>query len=290
AGERHRRPLAIVFGLVVAFLVVEVVGGILTGSLALLSDAGHMATDAVGLGMALAAIAVARRAGGAAHRTFGLYRLEILAALANAVLLLGVGVYVVVEAIRRFADPPEIDAGPMLVVAVGGLLVNVIGLWLLHRGAEESLNVEGAYLEVLADLLGSIGVVAAGFVVAVTGWRWVDPLFAAGIAVFIFPRAIRLGRRALRILLQVAPDHIDVTAVETSLESIPGVVAVHDLHVWTLTSAMEVASAHLVVADDVDPHDVLDEAERVLEDRYGIEHGTLQIEPADHGECHEVRW
>ncbi len=290
AGERHLGRLAITFALVLVFLVVEVVGGLLTNSLALLSDAGHMATDAVGLGMALAAIVVARRADNSNHRTFGLYRLEILAALANAVLLIGVAIYVLYEAFRRFQEPPDVLAGPMLVVAVAGLIVNIIGWALLRQGAEESLNVQGAYLEVIADLIGSVGVIIAALVTAFTGWPYADPIFGAAIGLFILPRAIRLGRRALRILLQAAPDDIDVEALEAALGALDGVVAVHDLHVWTLTSDMDVASVHLVVADDADIHRILDRAGSVLEDRFGIAHGTVQIEPASHTECTEASW
>ncbi len=290
AGERHLGRLAVTFALVLVFLVIEVVGGLLTNSLALLSDAGHMATDAVGLGMALAAIVVARRAGDANHRTFGLYRLEILAALANAVLLIGVAIYVLYEAFRRFQEPPEVLAGPMLVVAVAGLIVNIVGWALLRQGAEESLNVQGAYLEVIADLIGSVGVIIAALVTAFTGWPYADPVFGAAIGLFILPRAIRLGRQALRILLQAAPDDVDVDALHTALAALDGVVAVHDLHVWTLTSDMDVASVHLVVADDADIHRILDRAGSVLEDRFGIAHGTVQIEPASHTECTEARW
>jgi cobalt-zinc-cadmium efflux system protein len=290
AGARHQHALLITFALVVVFMVVEVAAGYLANSLALLSDAGHMLTDAVGLGMALAAITVGSRAMLTGHRTYGFYRLEILAALANAVLLVGVAVYVLYEAARRLQEPPDVLGTPMLLVALLGLLVNIVGFWLLRQGAGESLNIEGAFLEVLADLMGSIGVVFAAVILIVTGWPYADPLFGAGIGLFILPRAVRLGSKALRILVQAAPPDLDIAALRTELEDLPGVVDVHDLHVWTLTSEMEVASAHLMVGDAIDTHDVLDQARDVLRDRYHIAHATLQVEPDSHEGCAEVAW
>lgn len=290
SGQRHLRPLTIAFALVAGFMVVEVVGGILTGSLALLSDAGHMATDAVGLGMALAAIVVARRASSGSGRTFGLYRLEILAALANAVLLLGVAGFVIIEGIRRIGDPPEVDTGPMLVVATLGLIVNVIAWRLLRSGAAESLNVKGAYYEVIADLVGSIGAIAAALIIITTGWPYADPLFAVMIGMFILPRAWTLGREAIHILVQAAPPRLDTHAVMRDLSSIDGVADVHDLHVWTLTSEMDIATVHLMTSDVADPHAVLDTARDLLRDRYRISHATLQVEPATHKGCAEISW
>lgn len=290
AGERHRGRLTVAFGVLALLMVVEVVAGFATGSLALLSDAGHMLTDVLGLGMALAAIQLASRGSSRRHRTFGLYRLEILAALANAVLLLAVAVYVVVEAVQRFGDAPEVDTGPMLVVAVAGLAANLVAFALLREGARESLNVEGAYLEVLADTVGSVGVIAAGVVVALTDWQWVDPAVGLAIGVWILPRTLRLGGRALRILVQAAPPGTDLEAIEAALGALDGVVDVHDLHVWTLTSDMEVASAHLMVRAGTDSHAVLDQARVVLRDGYAITHATLQVEPDDHEGCDEVAW
>jgi cobalt-zinc-cadmium efflux system protein len=290
AGARHRRPLAVAFGLIVGLLVVQVVAGLVTGSLALLSDAGHMATDAVGLGMALAAIHAASHARTDGSRTFGLYRLEILAALANAVLLFGVAAYVLYTALSRLGDPPEIEALPVLVVGGLGLTVNVVAFLLLRRGAAESLNVQGAYLEVLSDTLGSVGVIAAAIIIGTTGWGWVDPVFGAAIGVFILPRAWRLGREALRVLVQAAPGGIDLAGVRADLTGIPGVVDVHDLHVWTLTSDMEVASAHVMVRAGTDTHRVLDQARQLLAVRHRLQHATLQVEPDDHHGCDEIAW
>ena len=290
AGRRHLRPLAIAFGLVLAFMVVEVVGGLLTGSLALISDAGHMATDALGLGMALAAIVVADRASSSGGQTYGLYRLEILAALANAVLLFGVAAYVLFEAVQRFREPPEVAGIPMLVVAVGGLIINLVSMRLLRAGSEESLNVEGAYLEVVADLAGSVGVIAAALITISTGWPYADPLFAALIGLFILPRAWRLGHQALRVLVQGAPPGLDLDQLHADLALIPGVVDVHDLHVWTLTSEMDVATVHLMTRDGTDPHPILDQARSTLQEQYRIAHATLQVEPDTHQGCAEVTW
>jgi cobalt-zinc-cadmium efflux system protein len=258
--------------------------------LALLSDAGHMATDALGLGMALAAIVAANRASMADHRTFGLYRLEILAALANAVLLFGVAGYVLFEAARRLDDPPEVASLPVLIVGILGLAVNLVAFVLLRQGAQESLNVRGAYFEVVADTLGSVGVIIAAGLMWATGWGWVDPVIGAGIGLFILPRAWRLGRDAVRILVQAAPAGVDLPAITAALTDIDGVVDVHDLHVWTLTSDMEVLTAHLGTSPDADPRVVLREARTVLTERFHLSHATLQVESAGDHECEEMTW
>lgn len=290
AGARYRKNLAIALVLVLGFLVVEVVAALATDSLALLSDAGHMGTDALGLAMALAAIVAADRARERSQRTYGLYRLEIFAALANAVLLFLVGAYVLIEAARRLTDPPPVAEIGVIVVGLIGLFVNLVAWGLLRRGAAESVNVEGAYLEVLADLLGSVGVVIAGTIQLISGWPYADPIFGAIIGVFVLPRAFRLGRRALRILLQSAPDHLDVAEMERRLATLPGVVDVHDLHVWTLTSEMDVVTAHLMVRDDVDTHTVLDSGRHLLQTDFSVAHATLQVEPESHRGCADVSW
>jgi cobalt-zinc-cadmium efflux system protein len=294
AGERHRGRLWAAFVLLGVLTVAEIVTALLTGSLALLSDAGHMFTDVLGIGMALAAIgaaARASRAGGDPQRTFGLYRLEVLAALANAVLLSGMAVYVSIAAVLRLDDPPEIEVGPMLIVAAAGLVANLIAFALLRPGARESLNVRGAYLEVVADLLGSAGVLVAGVVIATTGWTYVDPLVAVALGLFILPRTWKLGRATVRILVQAAPEHVDVTAVRAALAAVPGVSDVHDLHVWTLASGMEVTSAHLTLAPRTEVGPVLSAARERLHHEFAIEHATLQIEPAEaRGACHPVSW
>ncbi|MGH9166375.1 MAG: cation diffusion facilitator family transporter [Acidimicrobiia bacterium] len=270
------------------FLVVEAGAAFLTRSLALLSDAGHMLTDAIGLGMALAAIQVAAR-GAQGQRTFGLYRLEILAALINSILLVGVAGYVLLRALERFRNPVEIRVGPMLVVAVAGLAVNLLGMALLRPGAAVSLNLQGAFLEVAADALASAGVIVAALVLYFTGWPYADPLFGAVIGLLILPRGFRVARRSLRILVQAAPPGFDLAGLRSKLATLPTVVDVHDLHVWTLTSEMEVASVHLMVANEADTHAVLDQAHRMLDDM-GIDHATLQVEPEDHHSCEQLTW
>jgi cobalt-zinc-cadmium efflux system protein len=274
--------------MLVAFIGVELVTGLLTGSLSLISDAAHMGTDALGVGMALAAV-VAARGSVRGARTYGLYRVEILAALANTVLLFAVAGYVVWEAIGRWADPPPISTGPMLVVAAIGLGINLIGFRLL-KVEDDSLNLLGARLELVADLLGSIGVIAAAVIVRSTGWLLADPLIATALGIFVLPRAFKLGREAVRILVQAAPSHLDVGRIKESLASLPRVVDVHDLHAWTLTSGMEVFSAHLMIEDDADPHSTLDSARFMLQKDFKIGHATLQVEPQAHTGCTELSW
>ncbi|MEV1287994.1 cation diffusion facilitator family transporter [Micromonospora sp. NPDC049679] len=291
AGERHRGRLWGAVAVLATFMVVEAAAAWATGSLALLSDAGHMFTDVLGIAMALAAITATRRAAQDPQRTFGLYRLEVLAALANAVLLFGVAVYVLVEAVRRFDHPPHVLAGPMLAVAVGGLLANLVAFALLRPGARESINVRGAYLEVLGDLLGSVGVIVAAVVIATTGWWYADPIIAVSVGLFILPRTWRLARAAVRILVQAAPEHLEVPAVQARLAALPGVCDVHDLHVWTLTSGMDVASAHLTIEPAAEVASVLAAARDTLHDEFAIEHATLQVEPATApGACGPAHW
>jgi len=295
AGERHRGRLLIAFAIIFTFFVVEAVAGVLTNSLALLSDAGHMLTDVIGLGMALAAIHLSSRfernkSQQRSSHTFGLYRLEILAVFVNTLLLFGVAIWVLIEAGRRLFGEPEVLGVQMLIVAILGLLANLVAFALLREGSKESLNVEGAYLEVLADAIGSVGVIAAAIMLEVFGWSWIDPVIGAGIGLWILPRTWRLGARAVRILLQAAPTHLDLELVVRDLQAIPGVVDVHDLHVWTLTSEMESASAHLMTRHGTDSHSVLDQARHLLSDTYGIAHSTFQVEPDTHDRCHEVTW
>ncbi|HEX6420410.1 MAG TPA: cation diffusion facilitator family transporter [Acidimicrobiales bacterium] len=290
AGARHKGRLLAALAVLAVVMVAEVVAALVANSLALLSDAGHMLTDVGGLVMALAAIHVADRAGSGGSRTYGLYRLEILAALANAVVLFGVAAYVAVEAVRRWGDPPDVLVGPMLAVAVVGLAANVVAFALLRPGARESLNVRGAYLEVIADLVGSVGVIAAAVTIGVTGWTWVDPLVGVAIGAFILPRSWRLAAQALRILVQAAPPGFDLAGLEAQLRGLDGVVDVHDLHVWTLTSEMEVASVHLMVRDGTDAHAVLDQARDIMRRGHGIDHATLQVEPDTHEGCDELAW
>lgn len=279
AGGKHRRPLLIAFALTSSYMLVEFIVGFTVNSLALISDAAHMGTDVLGLGMALAAITLANRPS-TSQRTYGLYRLEVLAALANGILLFAVAGYVLFEAVQRFNEPPQIPGVPLLIVSTIGLVINLISFRLLMAGSKESLNVKGAYLEVLADLLGSVGVIAAAIILLTTGWAYADPIIGVGIGLFILPRTWKLTRQALRILLEVAPPHIDMDELRTAVLAVDGVVEVHDLHVWTITSGMESASGHVVIATDRDYQKVLDSVLTMLRERYHIEHATIQCEPA----------
>ena len=285
-GGRHKKRLYAVLALTSTYLVVEVVGGLATGSLALLADAGHMLTDVLGLTMALIAIKLGERAA-SARRTYGYYRTEILAALANAVLLVVVAVYVLFEAYRRFREPPEVLGGWMMVVAVIGLGVNLTGMLILTKGAGESLNVKGAYLEVLGDTLGSVGVIVAAVIILVTGWELADPIIGVGIGLFIIPRAFNLLREAVNVLLEGVPAGITLDEVRAALAALPGVKGVHDLHVWAITSGMHAMSGHLVVEDVSRSQTLLTEAQALLHDRFAIAHTTLQLEPAGFEEAME---
>ena len=290
AGGRHRRRLAIAFVLVAAFLVVELVAGLWSGSLALISDAGHMSADVVALGAALVATRIATRADTTGRRTYGSYRAEVFASGLTVLIMLGVAVYVVVEAIGRAGSTPEVQTGPMMVVGLIGLVVNVVSMLLLREGAGESLNVRGAYAEVVSDAVGSVGVIAAGVLVATTGQAWWDTAVAVAIGVFVAVRAVVLGRQVLAVLGQHVPSGMTVEEVVADLESVAGVAGVHDLHVWTLTSGMNVATAHLVLTDGSDPQAVLTAAQAVLAGSHGIEHATLQTETTPTRQCHEVTW
>ncbi|MDX2406217.1 cation diffusion facilitator family transporter [Streptomyces microflavus] len=290
AGGRHRWRLAVSFALVGSYFFVELAYGLISGSLALLSDAGHMAADVVALGAALVATRIATRPDTTGRRTYGSYRTEVFASLLSVLLMMGVAVYVVFEAVRRIGATAEVSSGPMLVVGAIGLAVNVVALLLLRAGAAESLNVKGAYLEVVADAAGSVGVIAAGWLVAATGQAVWDTVIALAIGLFVAVRAVALGREVIAVLGQHAPSGMDPVAVSGDLADLDGVDQVHDLHLWTLTSGMNVATAHLVTADRADGHTVLDEARDLLRDRYGVAHATLQVEPASHTGCERVGW
>jgi len=280
AAARHRRPLVIAFVLTAAFAVVEFAVGLATGSLALISDAAHMGTDVIALGMSIAAISLAARPAAKA-RTYGSYRLEVLAALANGVLLFGVAGFVIVEAVRRFAEPPAVPGAPLLITAILGLAVNLVSLRLLSAGAKESITLRGASLEVLGDALGSVGVIVAAIVLLTTDWAWIDPIVGVLIGLLILPRTFSLTRQALGILMESAPAHVDLAAVERDVCAVPGVLALHDLHVWTITSGMESATGHIVVAPEADYRDALAGVLAVLHDDHGIDHATIQCEPEE---------
>ena len=290
AGSNHRWRLAVAFGLVAMFFVVELVFGILSGSLALISDAGHMAADVVALGAALVATKIATRPDSTGRRTYGSYRAEVFASGFSVLLMLGVAAYVVVEALGRVGEQVEVETGPMLVVGVIGLAINVVSIFLLRGGAEESLNVKGAYLEVVADAAGSVGVIVAGLLVAWTGSGWWDTVVALAIGAFVAVRAVGLGRQVLAVLGQHAPAGVDIDRMADDLSAVAGVDDVHDLHAWTLTSGMNVATAHLLLQPGTDGHAVLQEAQRVLRVSYGIEHATLQVESIPTAGCEELAW
>ena len=290
AGARHRWRLVVAFGLVATFFVVELVFGLISGSLALISDAGHMAADVVALGAALAATKIAGRPDRSGRRSYGSYRAEIFASGLTVLIMLGVSAYVVIEALGRLGQSVEVEAGPVMVVGVLGLLINVVSILLLRGGSKESLNVKGAYYEVVADAAGSVGVILAGVLVATTGQGWWDTLVALAIGVFVAVRAVVLGREVLAVLGQHVPEGMQLDDVVADLESVPGVADVHDLHVWTLTSGMYVATAHLVVAEEAASQSVLEEARGVMRTKHHIEHATLQVEARATKACDEASW
>lgn len=290
AGGRYRRRLAIAFGLIATFFVVELVYGLLADSLALISDAGHMAADVAALGAALAATKIATRKDKTGRRTFGSYRAEVFASGLTVLLMLGVSAYVVIEAINRIGSDPEVSSGPMIIVGGLGLLINVIVLFLLKSGSKESLNVKGAYFEVVADTAGSVGVVIAGILISTTGQVWWDTVVALAIGIFVAVRAVILGRQVLAVLGQHVPEGMAIEQVADDLAAINGVTDVHDLHIWVLTSGMNVATAHLVADDTDDFPRILDDARTTLKNTYAIEHATLQVERTAARECHEIDW
>lgn len=285
AGHDHalsattkERSLRWALGLTSAFLIAEVVGGVVLNSLALLSDAAHMFTDVAALAIALAAIRIARRPADQ-RRTFGYHRFEILAAAFNALLLFGVAAYILFEAWQRWQQPEEVQTTGVLVVAALGLVVNLASMWMLRSGKDASLNVKGAYLEVWSDMLGSIGVIAGAIVIRVTGWNWVDSVIAVAIGLWVLPRTWVLLKDTLNILLEGVPEGIDMAAVRQSLLGLPGVLGVHDLHVWAVTSGRTSLTVHLVHAPDVAaPTELLERARAVLAADHRITHTTVQLE------------
>lgn len=277
AAGRHKSRLTIALALTTTFMAVEVIGGLWTGSLALLADAAHMLTDAGGLVLALIAIRFAGRPA-TPQKTYGYVRMEVLSALTNAVVLLLLTIYIFYEAYKRFLNPPEILGGPMLAVAAVGLAVNLISMKLLSAGSSESLNVKGAYFEVLSDMLGSLGVIVAAAIVMLTGWTLADPIIGAGIGLFIVPRTWILLKQAIHILMEGTPPEVDMTLLERKLLDIPGVTAVHDLHVWTITSGIDAMSCHLVVSDMAQTRATLVTAQEAMKTGLGLTHATIQIE------------
>lgn len=283
---RNKRQLTIVFAFTSAYLLVEVVGGLLTGSLALLADAAHMLTDVGGLGLALFAIRFAERPA-TPQRTYGYYRIEILSAVANTVVLIFISAYILYEAYQRFRNPPAIESMGMLGVAAVGLIVNFAGMRILQGAATESLNLKGAYFEVLSDMLSSLGVIAAGVIMWATQWYSADPIFSAGIGLFILPRTWSLLREAVGVLLEGTPSDVNMASVREAIAGVPGVTAVHDLHVWTLTSGMNALSAHVVLASGAAYDEILAAVQARVTNGLNIHHTTIQVEPSGHAETEQ---
>jgi cobalt-zinc-cadmium efflux system protein len=277
AAGRNKRQLSIVFALTSFYMIVEFLGGLWTGSLALLADAGHMLTDVAGVGMALLAIHFAQRPA-TPQRTYGYYRTEILAALTNAVVLLLISFYILYEAYQRFLTPPAVQSGWMLAVAAVGLVVNLVSISLLRKGSTESLNMKGAYFEVLSDVLTSIGVIIASFIMLTTGWYYADPIISAGIGLFILPRTWALLKDAVGILLEGTPSDISVDAIREGVSKLPGVQGVHDLHVWVLTSGMNAMSLHVVRSPDADHDRLLARVQQLITANFNVQHVTVQVE------------
>jgi cobalt-zinc-cadmium efflux system protein len=273
------RPLKITLGLVLVIMVAEVIGGVFSNSLALLSDAGHMLTDALALGLSLFAIALARRPA-TATRTFGYHRAEIMAALANGTILVLVSVYIFYEAYQRFSALPEVKTPLMLTVAVIGLVVNLIGMFLLRRGSRQSINVKAAFWHIIGDTLSSVGVIIAGVIISFTGWYVVDPILAVVIGIIILWGAVRIVRESGDILLESVPGHIKIEEVITAVKTVSGVEDLHDVHVWTLTSGIYALSAHLSITDRTVSQscDILTKVNEVLAKDFNITHTTLQLE------------
>lgn len=285
SGDRRR--LALTLGLAAGYTVAEVAGGLLTNSLALLADAGHMLSDVAALALSLFAAWVANRPR-TPRRTYGYYRAEILAALANGAALVAVSLLVFVEAYRRLREPPEVLGSGMLAVAAGGLAVNLAGLWLLHGGRGGSLNVHGAWLHVLTDALGSAGVIVAAALVWAFGWAWADPAASVLIGLLVIYSSWRLLAESAAVLMESAPRGVDVDEVLRAMREVPGVLAVHDLHVWMITTGLDCLSAHVVAAEPHSHAALLKTLRDTLHERFGLDHLTIQVEPAgfeEEGAC-----
>jgi cobalt-zinc-cadmium efflux system protein len=275
---QSERPLWIALGLTTAFLIAEIIGGILTNSLALISDAAHMFTDSAALAVSLAAIRIGKRPADS-NRTFGYYRFEILAAAFNAMLLFAVAIYILYEAYQRLHNPPEIQSGTMLMVASFGLVVNLVSMRLLSSGKDSSLNVKGAYLEVWSDMLGSIGVIIGALVIRHTGWTWVDSVIAVAIGLWVLPRTWTLLKASMNVLLEGVPEGLGIAEVKDAIAGVPGVASVHDLHVWSITSGKASLTAHVVQGTGVaDPQALLMAIRELVAREYDIHHSTIQIE------------
>ena len=280
----NKRPLTIALLLAAGYMVAEVVGGLITNSLALLADAGHMLADVAALALSLAAMWIAERPP-SPRRTYGYYRAEILAALVNGATLVAIAIYIFIEAFGRLREPPAVAGGLMLAIATGGLVVNLIMLGILHGGQSHNLNVRGAWLHVLTDTLGSVGTIVAATLIWLLGWNWSDPAISILIALLVIYSAWALLRESVNVLMESAPSGIDVDQVRDALMGIASVTAVHDLHVWTITSGLDALSAHVVTNASRPASECLAQIRVAVHERFGIDHVTIQVEPEGFGEC-----
>lgn len=282
--EGYEKPLWITLILTTSFMVAEVAGGIFTNSLALISDAAHMFTDSAALAISLLAIQIAKKPADT-KRTFGYHRFEILAAAVNAILLFGVAIYILVEAYLRISNPPDIQSNVMLIVASLGLLVNLICMKILSRSKDDNLNIKGAYLEVWADMMGSVGVIVGALLIQLTGWAWVDSVIAVGIGLWVLPRAWALLKQSTHVLLEGTPVHLNIDEITLALSSHRGVDSIHDLHVWSISSGKSSLSVHVVCQHrEVDWPDLLKQIRKMLADRFDLHHTTIQLEATPCGD------
>ncbi|RQO69911.1 cation transporter [Pedobacter sp. KBW06] len=280
SSGKNKKKLKLVLGFTALYLLAEVAGGIITGSLALLADAGHMLTDVGGLALSLIAINLAERPANE-QRSYGYYRAEILAALTNAVILIVISIYILYEAWLRFSDPPKVESKMMLIVAAIGLLVNIAGMMILRKGSGDSLNMKGAYFEVLSDMLTSVGVIVAGVIMLTTGWYYADPILSSLIGLFILPRTWILLKESVGILLEGTPKDIDIQELRQSTAKLKGVAGIHDLHVWVLTSGVNAMSVHVVAEEGQLSDVVLKTVQQHIRNNFNISHTTIQVEGRD---------
>jgi cobalt-zinc-cadmium efflux system protein len=287
AGARNQRRIAVAVALTGTYMLAEFLGGLYANSLALLADAGHMLSDVGALALSLFAIWIAQKPA-TARQTYGYYRTEILAALANGATLVGISLFIFVEAYHRLQNPEPVTGGVVMVIAVGGLLINLAGMWTLHAGRDESLNVRGAWLHLLTDALGSVGAILGGVLVWAFGWYWADPAVSVLIGLLVIYSSWHLLRESVQVLLEGTPSHIDLDHVVAAMQAVDGVVSVHDVHVWTITSGMDAMSGHVVVDDaGPTPRDrgaILNDLHHALHERFGLHHMTIQIEPPGFGD------
>lgn len=276
-STKNEKALLLAFCLTFIFLVIEFISGVMLNSLALIADAAHMLTDATALAIALAAVKIARYPADY-RRTYGYYRFEILSATFNALLLFGVAIYILYETYQRFQRPVEVKSMGMMLVAIAGLIINLISMRLLSSGKDHSLNMKGAYLEVWSDMLGSLGVILGAVVIMYFGWIWVDPVVAVFIALWILPRTWILLKESLNILIEGAPEGVKYEDVIETIKSIPGVQSVHDLHIWVLTSGKNILTAHVVYNGNIEPHELIQEIISILASKFSVYHATIQVE------------